>query len=377
MKVAHVITGLFTGGAEMMLYKLLSGLDRRVFDSEVISLADGGPLAKEIQALGIPVRALGMRRGVPSLPAVYRLANWLRRSSPQVVQTWMYHADLAGGLAARLTGGVPVVWNIHHAGLERSKRLTRLIARLCAQISDWLPARIICCSEASRKTHTDFGYASDRMVVIPNGFDVDVFEPDPEARRSVRGELGIAETALLIGLVGNFRPEKDHRNFVEAAGQLHATHLQVHFVLCGERVSWDNPELRAWIEAAGIRTTCHLLGPRTDIKRINAALDIACSSSWSEAFSIAIGEAMACAAPCVVTDAGDSAMIVGETGIVVPPRHPEALAAAWKKLLGLAPEARRELGLAARRRIQKHFSLSTIIGKYQRLYEDVAFKRAP
>jgi glycosyltransferase involved in cell wall biosynthesis len=369
-RVAHVITGLNPGGAEMMLFKLLSAMDRVVFKPEVISLTGMGPLAERIQALDITVRALGMRRGVPNPLSLLRLAVWLRRSKPDVIQTWMYHADLIGGIAAKLVGGIPVIWGIRHSNLDPqgSKRKTIWTANACARLSNWLPTQIVCCSEASLPVHAALGYATRKMCVIPNGFDLDVFRPDPSARRSVRAELGIPEDTLLIGMFARFHAQKDHRNFVEAAALLHAHHPDIHFLLCGDGITWENRVLSGWIVTASIHEHCHLLGPREDIPRLAAALDIASSSSFGEGFPNVVGEAMSCGVPCVVTDVGDSDRIVGTTGRIVAAKDPEALAMAWKEMIDLGEEGRRGLGVAARKRVMDRYELSRIVEKYEALY---------
>ena len=377
LKIAHIITGLNAGGAEIMLYKLLSGLDREAFEPRVVSLTDIGPVGEKIKLLGVPVRALGMRRGVPDPRGVWRLVQQLKAERPHLVQTWMYHADLLGGLAARLGSGIPVVWNIRHSNLDPvgNKRTTIWTAKVCARLSHCLPARIVCCSEASSRVQTALGYAGDKMMMIPNGFALTAFKPDAKARTAVREELGISQEALLIGLVGRFDPQKDHRNFVEAAARLRTDCPQVHFLLCGDGVNWNNAELTGWIGEAGLRQQFHLLGRREDMPRLTAALDIASSSSCGEGFSNVIGEAMACGVPCAVTDVGDSAFIVGETGLVVPPRNPEALAQAWKKLIQMGPEGRQKLGEAARKRILENFSLPDIVARYEALYKEVVRRK--
>lgn len=371
--VVHVIAGLDTGGAEMMLYKLLSLADRARFAPSVVSLTACGEVGEKVRALGVPVQALGMSRGLPNPLQVLRLAGRLRRTRPALVQTWMYHADLVGGLAARLAGNVPVVWGVRQSNLdpEGTRRRTLATARLAARLSRWVPARIVCNSETGRRAHEALGYRRDRMTVIPNGFDPAVFAPSDEARVAVRRELGVGDDALLVGLVGRFDAQKDHKNFVRAAALLHRQRGDVHFVLCGRGVSWDNVRLTGWINGSGIQSRCHLLGMRSDVARLTAALDIATSSSWGEGFANVIGEAMACAVPCVVTDVGDSALIVGDGGRVVPPRDPHALAAAWQALLGVPAAQRRALGMTARRRVERHYSLRAVVAQYEDLYEEV------
>ncbi|HNP84179.1 MAG TPA: glycosyltransferase [Nitrospira sp.] len=359
----------------MMLYRLMSRLDRTKFRPQVISMMELGPVGEKIRALGIPVRSLGMQQGIPNPLAVFRLVDWLKRDKPDLIQTWMYHADLLGSVAAKLVGGIAISWNIRHSDLsgEESKRLTHVTARLCAQLSRWAPQKIVCCSESARAVHTALGYAADKMVVIPNGYDLDTFRPDPAARRRIRLELQVPESAPVIGLVGRFDPQKDHRTFLRAAGLLHQKRSNVHFILCGESVTRQNASLMKWIDEAGIQNHCHVLGRRDDIPQITASFDIASlSSSFGEAFPNVVSEAMSCEVPCVVTDVGDAALIVGESGMVVPTRNPTALADAWRNMIDLEPDMRTRLGSAARQRVMDRYNLSEIVSRYESLYEELA-----
>ena len=376
-KVMHVITTLGPAGAETMLCRVVSGMDTSRFENEIVSLTGILDLAEKMEGVGVPVRTLGMKRGVPNPLVVIRLAKWIRESKPDVIHTWMYHANLVGALAARLANDVPVVWGIHHNSFDPrvNKRQTLLVNRACALLSRRLPARIVCCSEASLRLHREFGYAPEKLEVIPNGFDVEQLRPNPAARRSLRAELGIPGDAILIGMAARFHPHKDHRNFIRAAGRIHRQKPDVQFLFCGLDNTRANQQLTRWIQEEGIDTCCHLLGVRQDVDRFFAALDLATTSSLSEAFPVVIGEAMACGIPCVVTDVGDSAAIVGQTGIVAPPRDPEKLADAWVKLVEAGPEVRRRLGMAARRRVEEKFSLPMVVERYQALYQDLAFRR--
>ncbi len=370
-----VINALGIGGAESMLFRLLSHLDRTRFDVRVVSLRDVlDPFGDRIRALGIPVCTLGMRRGRPNPGALLRLAKWIRKDPPDVVHTWQYHADLLGGLAVRLAGRIPVAWGIHNSDLSAtgSKRLTLLTAKTCARLSRWLPTQIVCCSEVSRDIHVALGYQAEKMLVIPNGADVSIYHPDPSARKAVRHELQIPDNAPLIGMMARFDPQKDHHNFMQAAKLLHLGYPDAHFLLCGTDVNRDNPKLMAWVHEAGIQDRCHLLGVRHDIDKITASLDIATlSSAFGEAFPMTVVESMSTGVPCVVTNVGDSAKIVGETGHVVPPRNPAALASAWKEMIELGEAERMKLGMAARRRTEEHFNLPTIAHRYEALFENL------
>jgi glycosyltransferase involved in cell wall biosynthesis len=246
--VLHVVTTLDVGGAQMSLPKLLQRTDRERFPSRVVALTDAGALAPDIEELGVPVHALGMRRGISDPRAVVRLARLIRRQRPDVVQTWMYHSDLLGGLAACACGGPPVAWGIRQSDLdsETSPRLTRWSAAACPRLSPHVPARIVCCSQASLGVHAALGYATQKMTVIRTGFDLDVFRPDVEAREALRSELRIDQHAQVVGLVGRFDPQKDLRTFFSAAGVLTQRVPDVRFVLCGEGITEDNRELAAW-----------------------------------------------------------------------------------------------------------------------------------
>lgn len=374
--IAHIITGLGQGGAETMLLKLLQQTDRTKFSVRVISLlAPPGPIAARIEALGIPVAALGIGRRVPNPAGLWRLAAMLREGRPDLVQTWMYHADLVGGVAAKLASiRLPVIWNIRQSNFDpkQSRRRTIHLARLCAALSSRVPARIICCSNVARRVHVAMGYDERKFQVIPNGFDLVAFRPDPDARVALRDELGLSADTRLIGMVARFDPQKDHQTFIRAAGLMHGRLPNVHYVLCGTGVDSANAELMTWIERAGLTGVCHLLGQRNDIARITTALDLATlSSAYGEGFPNVLGEAMACEVPCVATNVGDSAHVIGDAGRVVPPRDPEALASAWSELLVAGESAIRDLGKRARRRIVDNFSIAGVARTYEATYQSV------
>lgn len=382
MKVTHVIGTLSDGGAEIMLYRLLSQTDNTRVESRVISLRDViEPWGIRLRDMGIPVQTLGLEKSAPNPISIVRLARMLRKDPPDVVQTWMWHSDLIGGLTAKLAGGIPVAWGVHSSGLEHqsAKRTTVWASQLCSATSSWLPERIVCCAESSRRAHEKMGYPPEKMRVIYNGFDLSQFKPDPSARPSVRGELGVDSDTLLIGMMGRFDAPKDHRNFIRAAALLRKLMPGVEFVLCGMNVDRHNETLNRWIREAGVHDCFHLLGRRADVPRITAALDVASlSSSYGEAFPLVLGEAMACGVPCVTTDVGDSAVIVGDTGCVAPPRDPVALAESWMEILEMSPEGRAALGRSARRRIKENFDLSDTVLRYEELYTEMSLaKRTP
>ncbi|HAD05062.1 MAG: hypothetical protein A2091_12715 [Desulfuromonadales bacterium GWD2_61_12] len=368
-----IINSLAPQGAQNMLLRLLGRIDRERFEPVVTTLIDQVPMARQFAEIEVPVRVLGVRSHLDGPLALLRLVRQLRADPPHIIQTWLYHADLFGGIAARLAGRAPVVWNIRHSNLEPqvNRRTTLLTAKACAHLSGWLPAKIICCAEAARQSHVQFGYAERRFEVIPNGFDLGKLSRQTQARREIRDELGIAEQTLVIGLVGRFHPQKDHRNFIQAAARFATRYPGLRFLLAGDEVQWDNRILVEWIQQAGLADKVSLLGRRDDIPRLLSAVDIATSSSLGEGFPNAVGEAMACQVPCVVTDVGDSALLVGDTGVVVPARNPQALAAAWEHLALMGEGQRRLLGERGRQRIREQFSLEAVVASYEKLYFDL------
>ena len=345
----------------------------------VISLADIGDVGERIKDLGVHVRALGLRPSRPNPLALFKLAHWLSEISPHVVQTWMYHADLIGGLSWKMARAGALLWNIRQTDLDpsKSRRSTILVATMCAKLSRFLPSRIVCCSQASMNVHSALGYDDRRMTVIRNGVDTVRFSPNEAAGRSFRQEIGVGLTTPLIGLSARLHPQKDHAAFFSAAYMLLDTNRDVHFVLCGEDIEPDNAQITQWLAQQEHCDNFHILGRRSDMPRLNAALDIATSSSsFGEGFSNALIEAMASGTPCVATDIGDSAWIIGDTGIVVPKRQPEDLAEAWRTLLSQDPDQRVSLGGAARRRAIEEFSLDRAIASYEQLYSEVAEAQA-
>jgi len=374
IRLLHIINSFASGGAEAMLSNLLLRSDPTRFEASVATLIDDMSVARPVLAAHIPVVAMGMRPGVPDPLGLLRLARHLRKLRPDVIHTWMDHSNLIGGLACLLSARSKPIWSIHHsrhvAGL--TKRTTLMTVAACARLSGVIPWQIVFCSQHSRQLYRSHGFAAGKLIVIPNGFDTSSFHADPVARLRLRWQLGIDAASPLVGLVARYHPLKDHATFFQAAALLARQLPSTRFLLCGSGVDCHNIELCRQIDALGIMNRCHLLGRRDDVAAIYPSLDLLVSSSISEAFPMAIGEAMSSQVPCVVTDVGDSAFMIGDTGLAVPPRDPEALAAACAKLLSISDADRAVIGQAARRRVCKLFDLTAIARRYERLYETVA-----
>jgi len=369
MLLVHLITALRSGGTENHLEQFVLASDRRRFRHIVVSLVGGGEIASELKEAGIEVHSLGMKRGLPSVAGMVRLVRLLRRIKPDLLHCWLYHACLMGLLGGRLAGVPRLIWTIQSAnpGLHGYKFLTRAVVRCCALLS-FVPDAIVVNSGRGEAVHQDFGFQTAKLKVIPSGIDVERLCPNPQARTSVRTELGVKPDSVLVGMIARFHPVKDHPTFLRAAALVHRQYPDLNFLFAGEGMTADNQALLRLVNENGLQQVVYLLGTRRDVPRLTAALDVACLSSWSESSPFVIGEAMACGVPCVVTDVGDSAYIVADTGLAVPPRDPAALANGIMQLILAGREHRQKLGEAARRRIESEFSLPEIARRYEDLY---------
>ena len=357
----------------MMLSKLIRYSKRENFDIEVISLTGDGPVGTKIRHLNIPVIPLGMPVGRLSAQSLLRLYRHLRKRKPELVQTWLYHANLIGGVVARLAGVPCVCWNIHTSNLERKKTKwhTRQSVRACAFLSHFVPSKINFVSKESAHIHQLKGYSTKKFNLIPNGFDVDEFVPDANAGLRIRMELDIPLTVPILGHVGRFDPLKNHTGLLKVFAKLIKDYPEVHLVCCGTGVTRENQTLKELCRTHSMIGRVHLLGNRNDIPALMNSFDVLVLPSYAEAFPNVLGEAMACGIPCMVTDVGDCSEIVSESGWVVPPGDDKALEKMLRKVLALPKSALQQKGQIARAHIIKHYRIEDIVKKYETLYDDL------
>ena len=366
--ILHIITGLNDGGAEAVLYRLCK--HDTFADHRVISLMDAGKYGPMLQSQGVQVTCLNMPKGRLTVSGLWKLYRLIIKQKPDVVQTWMYHANLLGGLAAWLSGHRNIIWGIHHSTLEQSEnsRSTIAVARSCAWLSRIVPKKILFCAKKAINTHAAIGYCSKRMIFVPNGYDLAAFRPDNMSRASVRTELGLG-SGPVVGFIARYDPLKDHDNLLHALRLLKYADRRPICLLVGTGMDHDNNTLADTISNLGLSDQVRLLGRRDDVPRLMNALDLHVMSSVSEAFPNVLAEAMACGTPCVSTDVGDAAAIIGETGWIVPPREPQALANA----IALALEAQEkpewiERQASARIHIETRFSIDQMVIRYRAVW---------
>ncbi|QJR06239.1 glycosyltransferase (plasmid) [Sphingobium yanoikuyae] len=367
--IVHIITGLNDGGAEAALFRLCVNDPEDIHN--VISLTGAGKYGPLLKQLGISVTALDMPRGRVRLSGLWILWRTIRHIKPQAVQTWMYHSNLLGGLAARFAGQNNIIWGIHHSDLASSgtSHHTLAVARLCAWFSRLLPRNIISCAQKAADVHAAFGYDAKRLHVVPNGYDLERFRPDPDARAAVRSELGLAQDQQVIGFVARYDPLKDHGNLLQALALLKEQGQAPACLLIGTGMDEGNVALLSLIAGLGLSDQIYLLGQRNDIPAVMSALDLHIMSSASEAFPNVLAEAMACGTPCVTTDVGDAAVIVGDTGWVVPAQDSVALAEAISHALQkVDAQDWNSRKASARARVEQQFSIDRMVRSYRAIW---------
>jgi glycosyltransferase involved in cell wall biosynthesis len=372
----HIIVGLNVGGAELMLKRLaLSGQENHYHHHSVISLTNIGKVGEQLQVMGIEVIALHLRSPLCIFRVIWQLYRLIQIKRPDIVQTWMYHADLLGGIAARLAGNTKVIWGIRTTEIKSGgSRLTALICHVCAWLSRWVPHTIVCAAEASRLAHVAIGYDASKMKVISNGFDVERLVATKEQVDLLRKKCGFETDITVIGSIGRFHKVKDHENFIRAAGLISQNFSKVRFLLVGRDIVASNLELMAWINATGYADHFTLLGERTDVPVCLAVTDVLCLHSLTEGFPNVIGEAMTMGIPCVSTNVGDAALLIADTGTVVPKANSEALAQGLIQLIQMNSEERTKLGRKAKMRIHSKFTLDQCRKNFENLYQQVLNK---
>ncbi|NCC03122.1 MAG: glycosyltransferase [Proteobacteria bacterium] len=375
-RVVHVITGLGLGGAEMVLYRLMDSLRNRPDQHHtVVSLS--GESCFDFNQIGVPlivvdINQLGLFRGYQELRRA------LAELKPDVVQGWMLHACLAATLS--LPRGVPMIWGIHHAlhDLNAEKPFFRVLLMLGVLVSRFSSVKkILFVSHKSLNQHIKIGYKESMTDVIPNGYDPSAFCPNADSRVKIRAVLDQNENRLLIGNFSRVHPVKNHEMLIRAFASLSKEFPDARLVLAGNGTENKDTALARYASSRDIRDKVLFLGPRKDMAELSNALDIYAMSSRVEAFPNVLSEACATGVPCVATDVGDNAVILGGTGRLVPSEDETAFTSALRELLRMSPQDRKDEGARARKHIAANFSQAKMAESYSALYEGIAEEARP
>ena len=366
IKILHIISSLRRGGGQLLLSSLVANHDPEQFEYHVISLVEGGEVATDIRNYGVSVIELDFSSVMGSMISMYKLLTIIKGCRPDLVHTWMYHADLIGGVASLLVAKRKIIWGIHHADPKTTKIPTMIIAKICGLISGVVPSKIIACSALSADSHVKYGYSESRINVIENGINLSSFRPARNDR------VVDAYENVVIGHVARWHLIKGHEIFIKAAGIVYQKFPESRFVMVGSGVDWDNAVLVNWLKQAGITDVVELYSDRTDIPVVMNLFDIYVSSSRSESFSLTLVEAMACGVPCVATRTGVAEEIVGESLRVVEVDDVDHMARSIEDLVKLPALKRREIGRDGIKLIKERFDEKEMIFKYEQLYQQVA-----
>lgn len=372
-KIIHIITGLNVGGAEQMLKRLLLSDPNSKDNVVIISLSGNGEIGRSLELSGYQIHALDFHGLSTLLTNFAALVKLIKANKPAMVQTWMYHADFFGGLAARVAGCPNVIWGIRNTFVPINSKKTYWLMRACAMLSYVVPKKIICVAEAARKKHISYGYHAKKMCVIPNGFDFTCFDAEQVDKKRIRQELGLSDSDFVVGCVGRLHLDKGQDVFITAVALLEKIHDQrVHFMLVGRGCDNNNAELLHQIDSFGLSASFILLGERHDIPECLAAMDVFCMPSRTEGFPNGLGEAMSMGLPCVATHVGDAKVLAGDTVIMVAPDDPMALAAGLTKIICMHPEERKRLGMHAASRVREQFSIDKARDRFYDVYREIA-----
>lgn len=382
LRVLFIIPSLGAAGAERQLTELVKGIDKRRFAVTVTTFYDpdtydGGALWPELAALPEVGLYSLHKRGRATVPqTMWRLLRLAQRVQPHVI-----HGYMGGNTPAMLVGRIlrtPVVWGIRRSSKELARDPLDLFLFLLEAALSRRVDRVIYNSQRGRTLHLRRHYSAHNAVVIPNGFDTARFRPNAAARARQRAEWGIPEATTLVGMVGRLHPVKDHPLFLRAAARLAPMHPELRFVCIGGGVAADRylARLQQLARDLGLADRVLWVGEQRDMVAAYNALDALVLCSKEEGFPNAVGEAMACGIPCLTTDVGDAAILVGDPARVVPPEDTEALAACLQRILQRDRPSRQQLGACARARIQGEFSLAHLVERTQALLIDVAAKHS-
>jgi glycosyltransferase involved in cell wall biosynthesis len=372
IKILHIISGLKNGGAEAILFRVVTEKGNN-YKHEVISLSGHGYYCDIIAGQGIKVTVLNISSFGSLLRSFFVLIKHIRSAKPDLVQTWMYHADLLGGLAAKFAGIKMILWGVHSTFLnpQETKTSTKAAVVLSKWLSYIVPSKIICCSETALKSHAEIGYCSRKLIVVNNGFDTDLFKSIPVQRNLTRKSLLIGDHVFVIGMIARWHPVKDHEVLLKALSELKSScNFEWKCILAGEGIDHDNRDLNRMIHHYGLENSILCIGSIKNISSIFNSLDLHILSSSAESYGNVTAEAMSCTIPCIMTDVGEAANLLSETGWIIPIRDSTRLAEQIKKVYieFLNKEAWELRKARSRQIIIDKYSIKKMISGYEKAW---------
>jgi len=369
-KVLHLITCLDSGGAEKILFDFATHSNHEKYEHSVVSLRDLGYYGPLLVEKGLKVYSLSMKKKAPF--QLWELWKILSLEKPNIIHSWLYHANFLT-IFTYIIGYRNIIWSIHNTLLpwKTASKLSIILNRISALFS-FIPKKIVFCGKKAKEVHLSIGYKKKSSVVIYNGYDLIKFNPHCEKKPALLEQLSLKKDRIIIGSVGRFDPAKDHQNLLKALGIVKSNQIDFTLLLVGKDMEAENQKLQLWIKQNNLIENVRMLGKRNDVNELYQIMDFLTLSSEAEAFPNVVAEAMACGIPCVVTEAGDAPIIVGETGFIVPIKNAPSLSQAIITMINMPAVNRKKLGTLARERIEIHFQLEKMVDSYEKLYHKIA-----
>jgi glycosyltransferase involved in cell wall biosynthesis len=362
VKVLFLVRQLNIGGAERQLVIVANELASRGHEVIITSFYTGGALSKQLDLGRVRLLSLEKRSRWDLFSMYVKVLQIMRQERPDILHGWMHTQNVIATTIRLFYPGVKLFWCVRASNVENVlDPVESVLVWLQARLSTFAD-RIVVNSMAGLEHAASRGAARDKMVFIPNGIDTNAFYPSEKEGKRVRTEWGIGEGLKVIGKVARFDPIKNHPLFLKAAARVAAERPDVRFVCVGHGDATYLQQLQELTRTLGIENKVQWVQARNDVRAVYNALDIFCSASSTEGFPNVIGEAMACARHCVVTDVGDSKFLVGATGLTVPSDDVEALATALRETLDGSP-----LNLRARQRILENFTVAHLGDKTEQV----------
>jgi glycosyltransferase involved in cell wall biosynthesis len=373
LRVVILARSLEVGGAETQLSALAKGLSPDLFDVTVACLYAKGPLLEELRSSGVQILPLEKKGRWDLLSFVFRTARSLQSLQPDILHSFLTPPNILSALIISWLKPCKLIWGIRASNMDLSNYdWTWRLSFKAECLLSGRPDLIIANSDAGRKYVSEFGFPNSRMGVIPNGIDTAHYSNAESSGDTVRREFGFEASSPIIGIVARLDPMKDHRTFLLAAQQTSKFLPEARFLCIGSGRPEYEAQLKQLTIELGLKDKVVWAGQRRDLPEIYSVMDIVTlSSAYGEGFPNTLGEAMSCSVPCVGTDVGDVAKLVGDTGIVVPVHDAIGMSKGWMKLLDESAEEQVVRRHLCRERIVQNFSLDAMIAAHTRLYQNL------
>ena len=363
-KLIFIAPDINSGGAENILFNVAKTLNKK--DIVIISLTDIGFYGSKLKNYGYDFYALKMKKNIFAIFKFIYLIILIYKYKPLIVHTWLYRANLFGGVAAKIAGVNKIYWTIHH-DFEYSNFLMMLEMKILILLSSFIPKKIIFGSDISKKNHILNGYSKDKSIIINNGVSTKIFKPNKKFRIDFRKALGIEEDCLVLGNIARYHPLKDHETLFKALQIIKNKGLRFKCILIGSGFTNKIKKIKERINYYELNQNLIIYGQTFKINEIINAFDINILTSKKECSPISLLESMSTGVPCISTNVGDASQLIMDAGWTVQISDFKSLAKLIQKIY-LDKNIIKIKSKKARKRVEMFYLLEIMIEKYKALY---------